>query len=111
MSRIFSRNLCKQINKWQYNAHPERKLELITENLKKKSSQNYQYVSKLGAVESLAKLQNHLAVKSKMSVMKILTENMYSKKIEEERDESLSERLELLSRQNEIMEELRSYKE
>ncbi len=50
IDRVFRRNFTKQVKKWQYNAHPERKLEFIHTEITKKSKEEYDYIAKYGAL-------------------------------------------------------------
>ena len=52
-----------------------------------------------------------MAYKSKSKAFRMITQHMFNKRSENDHDESLSERLDLLNRQNALMEEIRAYKE
>ena len=56
MDRVFKRNLKRQLKKWQFNAQPENKLEYVHADLAEKSKEEYDYIAKVGALESLRKL-------------------------------------------------------
>lgn len=56
MSRIFRRNVAKQVKVWQYNALPEKKLQLINNDLSDKLKEDYDYVARIGAVEGMSKM-------------------------------------------------------
>lgn len=56
MDRVFKRNLTRQFKKWQFNSQPEKKLEYVHADLAEKSKEEYEYVAKVGAIESLRKL-------------------------------------------------------
>jgi len=56
MDRVFKRNLTRQFKKWQFNSQPEKKLEYVHADLAEKSKEEYDYVAKVGAIESLRKL-------------------------------------------------------
>jgi hypothetical protein len=111
MDRIFKRNFTKQIKKWQYNSNPERKLDLIHTEITKKSKEEYDYIAKHGALESINKININTNYKAKAKAFRCLLEVMYKKKIDGDYDASLEERLELINRQNALMEEIRTYKE
>jgi len=49
MSRVFKKNIAKQVKKWHYNALPEVKMELVNKELSEKFRDNYDYVAKIGA--------------------------------------------------------------
>jgi hypothetical protein len=103
--------LTRQFKKWQFNAQPEKKLEYINADLAEKSKEEYEYVAKVGAIESLRKLSEQSAYKAKVSAFRSIVQNMFNKRSETDYDQSLEERLELINRQNILMEEIRSYKE
>lgn len=50
IDRVFKRNLTKQFKKWQFNAQPEKKLEYVNADLAEKSKEEYEYVTKVGAL-------------------------------------------------------------
>ena len=56
MDRVFKRNLKRQLKKWQFNAQPENKLEYVHADLAEKSKEEYDYIARVGALESLRKL-------------------------------------------------------
>lgn len=68
-------------------------------------------VARLGAIESISKLNSQIAYKAKSKAFRMITQHMFNKRSENDHDESLSERLDLLNRQNTLMEEIRAYKE
>lgn len=111
MDRVFKRNLTRQFKKWQFNAQPEKKIEFIHSDFTERSKQEYEYVAKLGALESLRKLTDQTIYKAKVNGFRSIVQHMYSKRSETDYDQSLDERLELINRQNILMEEIRSYKE
>lgn len=111
MSRIFKKYVSKQVEAWQFNALPERKLEAINEKLADNLEDNYNYVAKIGAIENVSRLNSQITFKAKMKAFRLIAENMFSKKSELDQDESLRERLDLINRQNALMEEIRAYKE
>lgn len=111
IDRVFRRNFTKQVKKWQYNAHPEKKLEFVHNEITKKSKDEYEYVAKFGALETISKISAASNYKAKAKAFRSLLEVMYKKKIDHDYDASLEERLELINRQNALMEEIRAYKE
>jgi hypothetical protein len=104
MDRVFKRNLTKQLKKWQFNAQPEKKLEYVHADLAEKSKEEYDYIAKVGALESLRKLSEQAAYKSKVRAFRNIVQHMYNKRTETDYDQSLEERLELINRQNNLME-------
>lgn len=108
MSRVFKRNISKQIEKWQYNALPERRLELINTQLE--NTDSYNYIAKLGALENAVKLNSSIAFRTKTRAFRTLAQHVYNKRSENDQQSSFEERLELLNRQNALMEEIRAYK-
>ena len=111
IDRVFKRHMTKNVRKWQYNAQPEKKLELIHNEITKKSKDEYDYVAKYGAVETIAKLSASSQYKAKAKAFRGLLEIMFKKKIDQNYDSGLEERLELINRQNALMEEIRTYKD
>jgi len=65
IDRVFRRNITKQIKKWQYNAHPERKLEYVHSEITKKSKEEYDYIAKIGALETITKISTTTSTKAK----------------------------------------------
>ena len=68
-------------------------------------------MAKYGALESMNKINSSSSYRAKAKVFRVLMQNMFHKKSENDYDISLEERLELINRQNALMEEIRSYKE
>lgn len=52
-----------------------------------------------------------MTFKAKIKAFRMITQHMYNKRSENDHDESLNERLDLLNRQNTLMEEIRAYKD
>lgn len=46
-----------------------------------------------------------------MKAFRMITQHMFNRRSETDHDESLNERLDLINRQNALMEEIRQYKE
>ena len=111
IDRVFKRHMTKHVRKWQYNAHPEKKLEFIHSEMTKKSKDEYEYVSKYGAVETISKISTSSQYKAKAKSFRCILEFMLKKKIDQHYDSGLEERLELINRQNALMEEIRTYKD
>lgn len=111
IDRVFRRNFTKQVKKWQFNAHPEKKLEFVHNEITKKSKDEYEYVAKYGALEVVNKISTTSNYKAKAKAFRCILETMFKKKIDHDYDASLEERLELINRQNALMEEIRTYKE
>lgn len=111
MDRVFKRNLTKQLKKWQFNAQPEKKLEYVHADLAEKSKEEYDYIAKVGALESLRKLSEQAAYKAKVRAFRNIIQHMYNKKTEIDYDQSLEERIELINRQKILMDEIRTYKD
>ncbi len=82
MSRIFRKHISKQVKVWHYNALPTRKLELINNELSDKFKDDYDYVAKMGAVESLGKLNSQIAYKAKIKAFRLINQHMFNKRIE-----------------------------
>lgn len=108
MDRVFKRNLTKQVRKWQFNAQPEKKLEYVNATLALKSREEYEYVARMGAVESLKKLSECSVYKAKVRGFRMIHQHMFNKRSEMDYDQSLEERLELINRQNNLMEDIRN---
>lgn len=68
-------------------------------------------MAKYGALETISKVSASSNYKAKAKAFRSLLEIMFKKKIDNDYDASLEERLELINRQNALMEEIRSYKE
>ena len=111
MDRVFKRNLTRQLKKWQFNAQPEKKLEYVHADLAEKSKEEYDYIAKVGALESLRKLSEQAAYKAKVRAFRNIVQHMYNKKTEIDYDQSLEERIELINRQKILMDEIRTYKD
>lgn len=111
IDRVFRRNMTKHIKNWQYNAQPEKKLEFIHNEITKKSKDEYDYVARYGALETISKVSSSSNYKAKAKAFRSLLELMFKKKIDNDYDASLEERLELINRQNALMEEIRTYKD
>jgi hypothetical protein len=80
IDRVFKRNLAKQVKKWQFNAQPERKLEYIHADLAEKSKEEYDYVAKAGALETLRKLSDLNVYKAKIRAFRNIKEHMFNKR-------------------------------
>lgn len=104
MARVFRRNVSTQIKKWQYNALPERRIELINNQFSSKSFEDYEYVAKVGALECISKMSSQYAYKAKTKAFRMITQHMFNKRSENDHDENLNEKLELLNRLNVMME-------
>lgn len=89
IDRVFRRNLTKQIKKWQFNAHPEKKLEFVHNEITKKSKDEYDYVARFGALETINKISSASNYKAKAKAFRNLLEVMYKKKIDHDYDASL----------------------
>lgn len=111
IDRVFRRNLTKQVKKWQFNAHPEKKLEFVHNEITKKSKDEYDYIAKIGALETINKISSNSNYKAKSKAYRCILEVSFKKKIDHDYDSSLEERLELINRQNALMDEIRAYKE
>jgi len=111
IDRVFRRHMNKHVKKWQYNSNPERKLELIHTEITKKSKDEYEYVAKLGAIETISRISASTQYKAKAKAFRSLMETMFKRQIDHNYDTGLEERLELINRQNALMEEIRSYKD
>ena len=110
MTRVFKRNMTKHVKKWQCKAIPEKKVEHLTAEFSKQP-EDFNYVAKLGAAECLSKMNSQMTFKAKIKAFRMITQHMYNKRSENDHDESLNERLDLLNRQNTLMEEIRAYKD
>ena len=82
MSRVFRRNIGKQVKAWQHKALPERKLELINSELSNKLKDDFDYVAKIGAVEGMSKLNTQIQFKAKMKAFRLINQHMFTKRIE-----------------------------
>ena len=111
IDRVFKRHMTKHVRKWQHNAHPEKKLELIHNEITKNSKDEYEYVAKYGAIETVSKISTSSQYKAKAKAFRCLLERMPKKKIENNYDSGLEERLQLINRQNSLMDEIRVYKD
>jgi hypothetical protein len=80
MDRVFKRNLTKQFKKWQLNAQPERKLEIVHAELAERSKEEYEYVAKVGALENMKKIGEQSIFKAKMKGFRMIIKHMYNKK-------------------------------
>ena len=56
-------------------------------------------------------MNSQMTFKAKIKAFRMITQHMYNKRSENDHDESLNERLDLLNRQNTLMEEIRAYKD
>lgn len=56
-------------------------------------------------------MTNQISYRAKVTAFRTITQFMFNKRNENDHDESLNERLDLLNRLNTMMEEIRSYKE
>lgn len=99
------------MKKWQFNAHPEKKLEFVHNEITKKSKDEYDYIAKIGALETINKISSNSNYKAKAKAYRCILEVSFKKKIDHDYDASLEERLELINRQNALMDEIRTYKE
>lgn len=111
IDRVFRRNFTKQVKKWQFNAHPEKKLEFVHNEITKKSKEEYEYIAKIGALETINKISSNSNYKAKAKAFRSILEVSFKKKIDTDYDASLEERLELINRQNALMDEIKTYKE
>lgn len=111
IDRVFRRNFTKQVKKWQFNAHPEKKLEFVHNEITKKSKDEYDYIAKIGALETINKISSNSNYKAKAKAFRSIIEVSFKKKIDHDYDASLEERLELINRQNALMDEIRTYRE
>lgn len=68
-------------------------------------------MAKYGALETMSKVSTNSSYKAKAKAFRCIMERMLRKKIDSGYDTSLEERLELINRQNALMEEIRSYKD
>ena len=103
--------MTKHVKNWQYNSQPEKKLEFIHNEVSTNSKDQYEYVAKYGALETISKISASSSYKAKTKAFRSLLEIMFKKKIDNDYDVSLEERLELINRQNALMEEIRAYKD
>jgi uncharacterized protein YhaN len=65
----------------------------------------------VGAIDSIRKLNDQAVYKTKAKAFRLIREFMFNKRSENDYDQSLEERLELINRQNNLMEEIRAYKD
>jgi len=72
MSRIFRRNVTKQVEKWHSNVIPEKRLELINNQLSENLEENYEYLAKIGALESASKLYSQITYRAKAKAFKLI---------------------------------------
>lgn len=56
MDRIFKKNMARQIKTWTHNSFPEKKLDYINSQIISKEKEEYEFVAKVGSIESLSKL-------------------------------------------------------
>ena len=110
MNRIFKKHFSKQVQRWKFRANLERQAEYVEREYKQTSPEKYEFVARLGAAQILSKLQDHILYKEKVRSFRALNTFANRKRIEMEQDESITERVGLLERQNILMEELRAYK-
>lgn len=111
IDRVFRRQMTKHIKKWQYNAHPEKKLEYVNSEIAKKSKEEFEFVAKYGAIETVSKISSNSQYKAKGKAFRCMIDIMFKKKIDNDYDTGLEERLGLINRQNALMEEIRTYKD
>ena len=65
----------------------------------------------MGSLEAMSKLNSQLAYRSKVKAFRTLVKNWYDQKEMTETGESNDKVIELLTRQNQLMDEIRTYKE
>lgn len=111
MERVFRKNLTKQLNRWVYNTFPERKLDYVQTQIATKSKDDYNFIAKIGSLETVTKLHTQIAYRSKVKAFRLLSQNMFNKRSEDDHAEGVDKVLELLNRQNALMDEIRTYKE
>ena len=93
IDRVFRRNFTKQIKKWQYNSNPEKKLEFVHNEINKKSKDEYVYIARYGALESINKISLSSSYKAKSKAFRLVLEVSLRKKIDHDYDSGLEERL------------------
>lgn len=111
MDRIFKKNMNRQIKTWVHNAFPERKLDYVNTQIIAKDKEDYEFVAKIGSLESLSKLNKQIAYRAKAKAFRNLVQNFYDQKEGEGEVQNVDKVLELLNRQNQLMEEIRTSKE
>lgn len=89
IDRVFRKNFTKQVKKWQYNAHPEKKLQFVHSEITKKSKDEYDYVAKVGALETINKISSSSNYKAKAKAFRCIIEVYFKKKIDSDYDTSL----------------------
>jgi len=72
MDRIFKKNMNRQIRTWTHNAFPERKLDYINSQIVSKEKEDYEFVAKVGSLESLSKLNKQVAERAKAKAFRSL---------------------------------------
>ncbi len=78
--RVFKRSLTRHIQRWQYNAQPEKRIEVLHNEYQSRSQEDYDYLSRLGAADVIRRLIIQAKYKSIAGGFKSITENMLSKK-------------------------------
>ena len=111
MDRIFKKNMGRQIKTWVHNTFPERKLDYVNNQIVSKDQEDYEFVAKIGSLESLSKLNKQVAYRAKAKAFRNLVQNYYERKEGVTETENVDKVLELLNRQNQLMEEIRTSKE
>lgn len=89
IDRVFRRHMNKHVKKWQYNSNPERKLELVHNEITKKSKDEYEYVAKIGAIETISRISASTQYKSKAKAFRGLMETMFKRQIDQNYDTGL----------------------
>ena len=86
MNRVFKNNLRKQVRKWHFGVFPDKKISLLNSEFNKKSTEDYNYLAKFGAVESIAKTHHQMTYKAKVKAFRLITQNMYNKRSDDAHD-------------------------
>lgn len=111
MQRIFKKNVSKQIRTWVHNTFPDKKLEYINNQMSIKNKEDYDYVAKMGSLEAISKLNTQIAYRAKVRAFRQLAQNYYNETMIQESGDSNDKVIDLLTRQNQLMDEIRTYKE
>lgn len=111
MDRVFRRNVKKHIDKWRRGGGSSQGggMEKIIGMMRERSDE-FHIVSRMGAVEAISRIIKGASKRLKMKILNQISVCGLREATDSAYDRSLDERLELINRQNVLMEESRSFK-
>lgn len=110
IENVFNQNLSNQLNRWKYNAIPEKQLYESTLQLQRELPDTLCFLNQSKSISSIVNVLKSMRLKDLAYGLRAIWNYGFKSSNENVYDQNLEERIELINQQNRLMEEIRDYK-